>query len=397
MDPQKSPKLNLLLLVLSLLVGLVLCEIIVRFVRPASDIFPAAPTEDPILGIRLLPFQSGHDANGFRNRTAAGYFPIVCIGDSMIYGVGVPRRDAIPQQLSRLLHEPVYSMGLGSYGPVQYYQLLKDSRKMHPKKTVIAFFLGNDLLDADHMVTQRPYWHKLAANLGDDKSLKDITPCVLPPGEKAVKYEYKPLNILTIRMKKPGSLLWRIHAFLRLHSGLYALWYEGGVKPLIERFVERPEQLKIPGVFHTSQVNTIFTPGVNLDALDPRDPKVRLGLLVTQKAVEMMSQLVKSPREHANLWFFIVPTKENVYYHYLKSRNVTLPPTYECAVQDERQVTRWLHHLINANGFRYIDVFPRMEQAANRGVLLYQPSSDAHPNIAGYRLIAQTVAEALKP
>jgi hypothetical protein len=84
------------------------------------------------------------------------------------------------------------------------------------------------------------------------------------------------------------------------------------------------------------------------------------------------------------------------FYRYLKSQNVSLPPQYECAVHYEREITRWLHNLITANGFRFIDVFPRMEQAANQGGLLYHASSDAHPNIAGNQLIAQILAEALK-
>jgi hypothetical protein len=106
--------------------------------------------------------------------------------------------------------------------------------------------------------------------------------------------------------------------------------------------------------------------------------------------------LQKSPQDRENLWFFIVPSKENVYYHYLSSQQVTLPPAYGCAVHYERQITAWLKRIITANGFRFIDVFPPLQLAADQGVLLYHASSDAHPNITGNRIIAQTLADALK-
>lgn len=392
----RKKKFQLLLIFLALLVSLLICEAIVRLARPASDIFPADPSSDPILGIRLLPFQSGHDGKGFRNITANGYFPIVCIGDSMIYGVGVSRKYAIPQQLSRLVHQPVYNMGLGSYGAVQYYQLLINSREMHPKKTIIGFFLGNDLLDAYDAVTERDYWKGLTKNLGEAGQLQDITQCAIPLGEHLPRYVFHDPNIITIRLRQSGSFIWEVHSFLRLHSGLYALTYEGLVKPLVSRLFERNIHRNRPGAFYSPQVDTVFLPGVNLTNLDPNDPEVRLGLLVTKKVIELMAQLPDLQNNKDSVLFFITPSKENVYYNYLKDRKVTLPPQFECAVHYEREISRWLQQIITASGFRFIDVFPQMEQAANRGVMLYHASSDAHPNIAGNRVIAQTLAEALK-
>lgn len=396
MHRTKERTYHILLILLSLFIGILICEGIVRLIRPASDIFPTDPTSDPVLGIRLLPFQTGHDAKGFRNSTADGYFPIVCIGDSMIYGNGVPRKFAIPQQLSRLMHQRVYNMGLGTYGPVQYYQLLIDSREMHPKTTIISFFLGNDLHDAYDMANERDYWKGLTKNLGDAHQLKDFSSCPIPLGERVSPYVYHDPNVITIRLKKSGSPLWEIHAFLRLHSGLYALTYEGLIKPLIGRFAERKVYLKTPGAFYSPEVDTVFQPEDNLTSMDPRNPQVRLGLLITKKVVELMAQLPDLQKNRKSVLFFITPTKANVYYNYLTSRKVTLPPQFDCAVYYEREISRWLQHVIMGNGFQFIDVFPRMEQAANRGVLLYPTSSDGHPNIAGNKIIAQVIADALK-
>jgi lysophospholipase L1-like esterase len=123
---------------------------------------------------------------------------------------------------------------------------------------------------------------------------------------------------------------------------------------------------------------------------------VRLGLLVTKRIIELMAQLPSLKQHRDKIWFFITPTKENVYYDYLTSRKVTLPPQFECAVYYEREISRWLQKIITANGFHFVEVFPQMEQAANRGILLYNNTGDGHPNIAGNRVIAHALAEALK-
>jgi hypothetical protein len=396
MSPTREQKLHIILILMSLLIGLLICETAVRLTRPASDIFPVDPTPDPIFGIRLLPFQSGHDAKGFRNKTADGYFPIVCIGDSMIYGPGVPRKYAVPQQLSRMMKQRVYNMALGSYGPVQYYQLLINSRDMHPKTTIISIFLGNDLLDASEAVTERDYWKGLTKQLDDEGILKDIRSCPIPLDDCARQFVYQDPNTVTIRLKKSGSPLWEIHSFLRLHSTLYSMTYEGMVKPLIERFIERKVHLKRPGAFYSPQVDTVFLPGVNVTSMDPHNPQVRLGLLVTKKVIELMAQIPDVRKNRHDVLFYITPTKENVYYNYWTSHKLALPPQFECAVYYEREIGRWLQQIITANGFRFIDVFPQTEQAANQGILFYHASSDAHPNIAGNRVIAQALAEALK-
>ncbi len=67
---------TVLLLLVSFLVALALAESALRMVYPKSDIFPAEPAKDPILGHKILPYQTGHDANGFRNDSAKGRFPI---------------------------------------------------------------------------------------------------------------------------------------------------------------------------------------------------------------------------------------------------------------------------------------------------------------------------------
>lgn len=380
------------MLLVSLALGVIVCEVVVRFVRPASDIFPAAPDADPVLGHRLQPYQSGHDARGFRNRSADGYFPVICIGDSQIYGTGIPRRAAIPQQLSRLIECPVYNMAMGGYGPVQYYQLWLDSRQMQPRTTIIALFLGNDLLDAYFLAAQQPNWRWLLEERGDESQLSAIRPCSMAYQRAFQKEVFHDPNIITLKLKERGGPVWQIHAALRLHSALYALSYEGLVKPLIQRLFERQQHLSRPGAFYTPLVDTIFIPGINLMALDLQEERVRTGLLITRKTIELEAA---QGQPQDGLIFAFIPTKENVYYDFLKDHKIALPVEYECSVHYERAITRWLSRVITAQGGRSLDLLPSLAQAAATGRALYHASSDAHTNVAGNQVIAAALARTL--
>lgn len=392
MHAKKNRSLNLLLLAGSLLAGLLFCEVLARFIYSPSDIFPAHPATDPVLGHRLLPHESGHDARGFRNQEANGDFPVVCIGDSLTYGAGIPRQSAFPQLLGRIINQRVYNMGMGGYGPVQYYQLLNQAKELHPQKIIIVLYLGNDLLDAEVMVERHACWKWLLQNSGPKDQLASIPRCKIPYKPLVIKDLYYAPDVITLKLKEGGSLVWRVHSWLRLHSAFYALQYEGVVKPLIQRIIERKKHMQQPGAFACREVDTVFTPGINLKRIDLQYPKVRQGLVVTRRIIELMGE---KPYKNELLFTFI-PTKEAVYYKYLKKKKVSLPAEYECLVHYEKAITAWLAKAITAGGLQVVDVFPALEKAALQGKLLYHFSSDAHLNVAGSRLVASSLAQALE-
>lgn len=392
MNPLKHKRLNWLLLAGSLLVGLLVCEVVARFTYSASDIFPAHPQTDPVLGHRLLPFQSGHDSRGFRNENAEGDFPVVCIGDSQVYGSGIPRRSAIPQQLGRIIKKPVYNMGLGGYGPVQYYQLLNQAKELHPQKIIIAFYLGNDLLDAQFMAAQHDRWKSLLQEAGPEKQLDSIPLCPMAYKPLDIDNVFSVPDVITLRLREGNSTIWKIHSYFRLHSALYSLQYEYVVKPLIQRFIERGKHLQQPGAFTCRQVNTIFTPGIMVKRMDLHDPKVRQGILVTRRIIELMARSYPPDA----LLFVFLPTKEAVYDNYLKNEKVSLPPEYICCVHYEKAITQWLSRAVTGAGFQVVDVFPALEKAALQGKLVYHSSGDAHLNAAGARIVASCLGKALE-
>jgi len=380
---------TVLLLLVSSLVALALAESALRVVYPKSDIFPAEPAKDPILGHKILPYQTGHDANGFRNDSAKGRFPIACIGDSFIYGNGVPRRKAIPQQLGRLLGTPVYNMGMGGYGPPQYYRLIEDAKKIGAKRIVIGFYLGNDITDTFTLCSRNDYWAPLLKACDADGPTV-FEPCPVPCEVRDPSYREPDLP--TAQLKQEGSLPWRIHSFLRLNSVLYALSYESVLKPAFQALVERKRHL-LPGNFSADSLGIIFTPSVNLTATDLRHEHIQCGLKIVFRIIGLMAEEYKNRDEFL---FLLIPTRESVYYQYLKRAQAALPPEFECQVHYERIIARRIAEELAKHGFRCLDPLPKMERAALEGKLLYPRSRDNHPNGDGYSLIAEEVYEALK-
>ncbi|MHC1728495.1 MAG: SGNH/GDSL hydrolase family protein [Syntrophobacteraceae bacterium] len=387
--PERS--FRILLVLLSLTVAFAVCEAALRMLYPKSDIFPAEPEKDPILGHRILPNQSGHDGKGFRNDSDKGPFPVVCIGDSFIYGNNVPRRNAIPQQLGRLLKRPVYNMGIGGYGPLQYYHLIDEAKRAGAQDIVIAFYLGNDITDAFSISVRLEYWQFLRQASNRDMSPLDFKPCPVPCEMRDPVY-WEP-DLLTIRLKSKDSWIWRIHSFLRLHSVFYAMTYEYAVKPGIRTVFEKGKHRAQPGVFHSNSVDIFFRPSISLSALNMRNEQVRSGLQVIGSLIKLMSQKYGKKND---LLFVLIPTKENVYFNYFKQKQVTIPAEYECQVHYERLIAGWIGNELSANGFKYLDALEEMEKAALGGAVLYPNSSDDHPNIRGYEIIADLIYQELK-
>ncbi|RJR40933.1 MAG: hypothetical protein C4567_10275 [Deltaproteobacteria bacterium] len=393
MNIWKHKGLNLLLIAGSILASLLLCEGLARLIYTPADIHPAHPTVDDILGHRINPHESGHDSRGFRNAEDTGDFPVVCIGDSFTYGDGVPRKSAFPQQLERTIHQRVYNMAMGGYGPVQYYYLISRAMELHPLKIVITFYLGNDLLDAYYMVGRHDYWKWLEPGLGPEKQLDSLQRCNLPC-KPAVEVDlfYAP-EIITLRLKESGSFLFRIHSFLRLNSAFYALQYAGITKPLIQKLFEREQHLQHPGAFACKEVDTIFTPGTNLRRVDLADHRVRQGALITRRIINLMAA-GKYPKKDLLLVF--MPTKEAVYDNYLKKKRVSLPNEFTCSVLYERELTKWLTGAVAAAGLQAVDLFPLLEDAVSQGQRLYHSTSDGHLNKVGNSLVAAELAQVLE-
>ena len=153
---------NVILVAVSLAVAVLLSEAGARLFLNPADYLSATTVEDEILGIRIAPGAAGFDAWGFRNRSVPSTARIVAIGDSHTYGNNARMADAWPSVLASVTGWTVYNLGLGGYGPNQYYHLLMTrALKLKPRWIVCGLYMGDDFENAFLMSYGRDHWASL--------------------------------------------------------------------------------------------------------------------------------------------------------------------------------------------------------------------------------------------
>ena len=91
------------------------------------------------------------DADGFRNSEPAPTATVVAaLGDSFTDGMTLPAELTWPARVARLLAVSVRNYGTAGFGPGQELLVLKEHvLARRPRRVVVGFFAGNDLLDAE--------------------------------------------------------------------------------------------------------------------------------------------------------------------------------------------------------------------------------------------------------
>lgn len=175
----KAIVINGSVFIISCLIFFLTAEVVARLVLP-PQLVKRAPQilhrSHPGLGWEIEPNQNAYtfsfpvtiNSGGFRYREIAqekpeGVTRILCIGDSLTFGAGVPTEETYPAQLERLLNQyapssqfEVINMGVFGYGTWQAVDLLKQKGlKYHPDIVILGFYI-NDPED-----TLRYYGHHL--------------------------------------------------------------------------------------------------------------------------------------------------------------------------------------------------------------------------------------------
>lgn len=368
------------LLLVSTLIALALGELFLRAALNPGDYLFASVVEDPILGIRIAPKTSGHDALGFRNREVPQRVGIVALGDSQTYGVGVARDESWPQQLARLLREPVYSMALGGFGPLEELYLAEhEALRLRPRVLLVALYLGNDMADAHRAAHQRPYWY------GWRETASAATPL---PGESERDGREPRKNLGAVRDWLARRSV--LYGFLRLRVFQRLALLEQ------DRLAARvpPDSRMVwidPG---DRGVRTIFTPQRRLSALDARRPEIHEGLGITKRAFAAMNHSAKA--HGTRLLVVLIPTKERVYCRYLRRCGTEMPPalTRLCDVED--RVKADVEGFLSADAIAYVDATATLSEEVPRHAPIYPADSDGHPSAAGHLVIARVVSDALR-
>jgi len=397
-----------LILIGALVVSLLGAELAARVLTHFPIHSPAVNlTFDDRLLYRVDPGVDGIDANGFRN--PSGYFgdfpKIAAIGDSFTLGYNVESDESWPAVLGERIGQPVYNFGVGSYGLLQYVELVRIAAEMGAKKVIIAFATINDLSICN--VVRLKYWQD---ELFSDASLRAQLKayCSLDDSELAQAPEQ------IIVRKYRGIKRW-----LESNSAVYSMWkhVQGLVRARRDVFARNPSagysQLTA-ATDNCSRPETDFV----FEAHGSKDfvpdlygengylPYFRDQVTsdFAKTFLEMALDRIKSTAQEYGIevYFLIIPTEARVITEYL-SRTEEAPPLpgwVDQTAAAEAAHIAVLMQTLGAMGFTALDATDHVVEAygsALRAGESFFPCRDSHPLQAGYRAYAEAASELVEP
>lgn len=297
---------------------------------------------DPLMHVRapnFFPFfpdnfaMGPNDALGFRNRAVPNVADVVVIGDSQTYGNNAYLELNWPSHLSRRLaasEARVYAMATGGWSGIQYLQAAKYARKFQPRVLIVAFYSGNDAMEAFTLAYGNEHWKALRPDPG--LSENDAPKIVFPP----------PRNE----------------------------WWEA-------RFADG--------------VQTVFTPGLRLTSNDRSLAAVRAGYAVLARTAE---QIASGAAGTKLIMTIIPTKEYVYEKKVAAEKLSAPPAYAQLVADEKANLSDLAAKLGSLPGVRYVDLVAPLQKAAMTNAALYPANTDGHPLDAGYARIAEAIAAA---
>jgi len=387
--------------ILTITVSEIMLHVVARtFPRVETVLF--SPMGEPILsdtelGVRGNPKFPEHDANGFRNRGVPDTTDIVAIGDSQTYGTGVALDQAWPRVLEKLTLCRVYSMAVGGYGPLQYAVLAQQALRFKPRLMLVGIYFGNDFFDNWEMYLRNPskYFvpNELLSNAMESEQHNPLSRDV-EDFYRMGQTEYAKVSPVDAGT---WEWAWSLRDFLARNSSFlgFARAVTNQLFPpqtvLSHEFrtaiaALTPKQLEYASIFDGTDWRTIFTSRYREAAENIDDPRIKVGVWLTQWALENIVQSVK--QNDISIIFILLPTKESVFGD--KVRNADDYKYFKKLTTEEDRIRQGLIQYMERYNIAYIDM------AASLRAMTQQPyfeDADGHPNAIGQKEIARKVLE----
>ena len=371
--------INLGLLAATTGIALLLGEFVARRFLNPSDYLGVEMVQDDVLGaVPSATSKAGFDAWGFRNREVPKTADIVAVGDSHTFGNTAKMDESWPYVLGRLTGRYVYNMGMGGYGPNQYFHL-SNSKALSLKPNVIVWglYMGDDFQNAYSITYGLNYWADLRKLQGQNADADIWDPPVPKPGW----------------LKK--ARMW-----LSWHSVIYQLVFhaspggrlqgEAQIRNAAQLYPGAATSLIVPG----KNILEAFRPKSMLSRLDQDNQDIREGMRITFELIRQINEICQ--QEHIRFVVVVIPIKEEVFSDYLE-HNPTLPlgDVVDKLLPNDRLARQKTFEFLTKSHIPYVDPLPALKRSL--GDELYARSAtDMHPSKNGYRVIGEAVSEACK-
>ena len=373
MDTKKA-LLNAGVLAVSIVLALAVCEVAARLaLQPANylsvemvphPVFGAVPSSNTLAG--------GFDEWGFRNPAVPKTADIVAIGDSHTYGNGVAMVDSWPAVLGGLTGRDVYNMGLGGYGPNQYFEIFNTKAlSLTPRTIICGLYMGDDFENAFLITYGLDHWSYLRELPAESVNFDIWVEPPAPSWHKKIRV-WLSRHSVTYQLLVHGPLLGPVQGEIQIKNTVR-------LNPDTATLLEIPDP----------QILEAFLPTEILRRLDQDSTSVREGMRITFRLLKEMDEL--SRQHHIQFVVTVIPTKEMVFAEYLEHKpELPLSSVVDRLLANERIARDKTFSFLTDAGISYVDTLPGLRRAVKQE-LYARLATDMHPNRNGYRVLAEEV------
>ena len=337
------------------------------------------------------------DADGFRNSESVPTTAVVAaLGDSFTDAMTLPAELTWPARLAHHLGVSVRNYGTAGFGPGQELLVLKQYvRARRPRRVVIGFFAGNDLVDAELFESFQREGVDLPA-VGRGWKFKDE---IARFDEFYVTSLYHGMSGLLGNFVRQPAEPWA-------HAGSEDY---GGDDPA-PASVTRPSFDR--GLFTVPVAGRVLRfaflpPYLNRLTLSRQQLAASRGWQLTQRSYREMQQLLRA--QGSELVVVFIPFKAQVYLPLLEA---SLPaaeldsslrsclgnpqaPGLEIMMRNRLALNGLMREFCAQEGIAFLDLTAELQSTLRTGRNVYFPD-DSHWNAAGHEVAARAISRLLR-
>ena len=338
------------------------------------------------------------DAAGFRNSEPEPTAVVVAaLGDSFTDGMTLPAELTWPARLARLLGVSVRNYGTAGFGPLQELLVLKEHvLARRPRRVVVGFFAGNDLLDAERFESfQRDGGPLPSFGLG--WKFKSV---IARFDQLYLTSLYEGASGLLADRKREPADRWSSRG-LEDYSG------EDPTVASSARAGFDRGLFTVPVAGRMLQF-AFLPPYPNGLKLSRQQLEASRGWELTRRSYQEMERLVRA--QGGELVVLFIPSKAQVYLPLLEAsfpwvelrRDLRLclgdqpqPPGLEVVMRNRLALNDLMREFCAEEGITFLDLTAELQSELRAGRNVYFPD-DSHWNAAGHETAARALARRLR-
>jgi GDSL-like Lipase/Acylhydrolase family len=338
------------------------------------------------------------DADGFRNSASKSTTAVVAaLGDSFTDAMTLPVELTWPARLARHLGVSVRNYGTAGFGPGQELLVLKQYvRARRPRRVVVGFFAGNDLVDAERFESfQRD--GVAVPSVGRGWKFKDV---IARFDQLYLASLYQGVSGLQGYLERDPADPWTFPA-VEDYSG-----EDPDPSPATRPSFDR-------GLFTLPVAGRVLRfaflpPYLNRLTLSRQQLEASRGWELTRRSYREMQRLVRA--QGSELVVLFIPFKAQVYLPLLEASlpaaelrsalrvclgDAPQTPGLETMMQNRLALNDLMREFCAQEGIAFLDLTAELQSRVSAGGNVYFPD-DSHWNAAGHEVAAAALARLLR-